>query len=356
MTKKALAVLLTTALLLAVASAAYAAGDMPAAQEQDQTRTRDQVRQQLRTQAQDCLLQQARTLEQSRLRLQDGVEVEAPRDGSVTQDKGFRVQGKVQAGYQVSVRLTAGESDKEFQLAVGQDGSFATPDLNLAPGLNQVRVQVRDQNGRIVAETVRRIVAPGGDLPALSDIPGHWAEQAIVKMAAMQVVNGYDDGRFAPQDKVSGAQFLKMLAGTANLPADTTPVTGFEGIPAGDWANPYLGAAIKAGIVKGPDDPAFSGAGQATRAQMAVMLIRALGLEKEAEQAALQNQVRTQFGDGDKIPDWARGAIALAYEKGLITGMPDGTFQPDAPADRAQAVVMLLRFLNLYGTEEIVTP
>lgn len=175
-------------------------------------------------------------------------------------------------------------------------------------------------------------------------------------MAALHVVNGYDDGSFHATDRVTGAQFLKMVAVTAGLPESTEPIVGYDGIPSGNWANAYLGAAVRAGIVKGPDDPAFPGSGEATRAQMTVMLVRALGLEGEAQQVAAETRLRTQFGDTDAIPEWARAAIALAYEKGLVSGLPDGSFHPDDPADRAQAIVLLLRFLELSQNEPVIQP
>lgn len=340
--------LLAAALVLAVASGALGAGEPARDQEQLQSQQRFRVHERLQL--------QARELKQAQLRLREGVEVALPPDGAVTSDQALQIQGQVQAEYQVQVRLVTAAGEQMLQAMVGQDGSFTSPDLPLQPGLNQIRLQVRDQNGLMVAEAVRRIVRPGGELPPLPDVAGHWAEDAIVRMAALQVVSGYEDGSFHAADKVTGAQFVKMLAATAGLPEATEPTEGYEGIPAGNWANGYLGAAVRAGIVKGPEDPAFPGNGQATRAQMTVMLIRALGLEEEARQVAAESQLRTQFGDSEAIPEWARAAVALAYEKGLVSGLPDGTFRPDDPADRAQAVVLLLRFLDLYQTEAAVQP
>ena len=48
---------------------------------------------------------------------------------------------------------------------------------------------------------------------------------------------------------------------------------------------------------------------------------------------------------------WAREDIDWAKEKGIAKGYPDGTFHPDEPITRAEAVVMLRRLYKLLGGE-----
>lgn len=52
---------------------------------------------------------------------------------------------------------------------------------------------------------------------------------------------------------------------------------------------------------------------------------------------------------------WAQNDIEQLAGWGIITGMPDGSFAPEAPVTRAQAAVMLRRTVNLVGFQTIVT-
>jgi hypothetical protein len=48
---------------------------------------------------------------------------------------------------------------------------------------------------------------------------------------------------------------------------------------------------------------------------------------------------------------WAREDIDWAKDKGIVKGYPDGSFHPDEPITRAEAVVMLRRLYKLLGGE-----
>lgn len=80
-----------------------------------------------------------------------------------------------------------------------------------------------------------------------------------------------------------------------------------------------------------------------TRAQAAAIFVRALGLENKAPEPGYV----TEFKDDAQIPDYSRDGIYIVNELGLMTGDPvTGRFNPNQPLTRAQASVVLERFLN----------
>ncbi len=88
------------------------------------------------------------------------------------------------------------------------------------------------------------------------------------------------------------------------------------------------------------DDGTFRGKRDVTRAEIAVMVIRALGIS----QPAVPN---LPFVDSQAVPAWAAGSVSRAVEAGIITGFPDNTFRAGENATRAQTARMVSRTLDV---------
>ncbi len=53
-----------------------------------------------------------------------------------------------------------------------------------------------------------------------------------------------------------------------------------------------------------------------------------------------------RFTDGASISGYAQEAVRWAVENGILSGYGDGSFVPAGKATRAQAAVMLERYVN----------
>ena len=76
------------------------------------------------------------------------------------------------------------------------------------------------------------------------------------------------------------------------------------------------------------------------RVEAAIMLVKAAGLDAEAQARA---GAALPFVDAPAISYMAKGYVSVALEKGFINGNPDGTFQPNKPVTRAQWAALLDR-------------
>jgi hypothetical protein len=83
-----------------------------------------------------------------------------------------------------------------------------------------------------------------------------------------------------------------------------------------------------------------------TRQEIAVMLLRALRLIGAPLAAGTDG---TTFADQADIPDWAAEAVSQAAGLDITEGDETGSFRPADPASRAEASVMLLRFMRHAG-------
>jgi spore germination protein YaaH len=163
------------------------------------------------------------------------------------------------------------------------------------------------------------------------DIQGHWASSYIQSLSQRQIVTGYPDGSFKPEQTVTRAQFTSMVVRALQLPIRST--SDFPDT-AGHWAAGFLTTARLYGIIDGFPDGLVHPDEQVTRAQMAAMFVRALHL--------------TQTGNDfpDTANHWARSSIQKIAAYSFMTGLPGGTFGPDQAATRAQAAAVIVRVLD----------
>lgn len=94
------------------------------------------------------------------------------------------------------------------------------------------------------------------------------------------------------------------------------------------------------GIAKGDEAGNFNPTADVKRSEMVTFICRAMGEEDIANGAAGAN-----FTDV-AANHWAAGYIAWGVNRGIINGMGDGTFAPDAPVKYQDAVVMIMRALG----------
>ncbi len=107
---------------------------------------------------------------------------------------------------------------------------------------------------------------------------GQWFSEAIAWAAANGVVNGYKDGTFAPNDMITREQLAAVLYRFAQFKGYDVSVKGSlsnfsDSGSVSDWAQEAMQWAVGAGIING-DNGALKPAGNATRAEVAMMLMR----------------------------------------------------------------------------------
>ncbi|WP_276355824.1 S-layer homology domain-containing protein [Cohnella caldifontis] len=65
----------------------------------------------------------------------------------------------------------------------------------------------------------------------------------------------------------------------------------------------------------------------------------------------LDANAQTGFADNEDIPNWAKGAVKAIHKLGIVSGRGGNKFVPNDTATRAEAVVMLLRMLEVREQE-----
>ncbi|RAP74019.1 S-layer homology domain-containing protein [Paenibacillus montanisoli] len=174
-----------------------------------------------------------------------------------------------------------------------------------------------------------------------------WAGRQIEVMAAKGAIQGRAAGKFVPSGEVTRAEFAKMLVQALDLD-NALAKEGFSDVNATDWFAPYVAAASEAGIIKGRTATSFAPKATITRAEMAVMVARALEVTKGVKAGAEDLKALEAFKDASSINASLKDGVAFAANNGLVVG-DKGKFSPNATATRAQAAVIIYRAFNFKG-------
>lgn len=151
-------------------------------------------------------------------------------------------------------------------------------------------------------------------------------------------VHGYTDGTVKPSSNVTRAETAAMLyrlLTESRRNEIQTASNSFSDVSADDWYNESVSTMENGKYITGYPDGTFGGNKNITRAEFVAMLVRFIGVQNED----------CSFTDVSR-DYWAYGCIATATKAGWIAGYTDGTFKPEQPITRAEAMTIINRVLN----------
>lgn len=176
----------------------------------------------------------------------------------------------------------------------------------------------------------------GARAESFTDTQGHWAQGPINQLVGLKAVSGYPDNTFRPENTVTRAEFAAMLMKAFNFAPKASVVVFMDTYR--HWAKDAISNATAYGIVSGYDQVTFGPQDPVTREQMAVMIVKACKLE-----GSYQGKT---FPDQGSISAWAQDAVAAVTQKNIMGGYPNGSFQPQGRATRAEAATIISKALK----------
>lgn len=181
---------------------------------------------------------------------------------------------------------------------------------------------------------IEEVVQPEETI-TFADTENHWAKDEISRFVKTEIINGYPDGTFKPDNNITRAEFSVLIYKMLSL----SPVfeKQFGDVTENDWHYKYINAVVNAGIVKGYDG-IFAPDTPISRQDMAVMVYRMLGITDGAENDY-------EFKDHNSISAYAEDAVYALQKMNVINGS-EGNFNPKNNATRAEAVKILSNALG----------
>lgn len=172
-----------------------------------------------------------------------------------------------------------------------------------------------------------------------NDIENHWAKNEIISMQQKGYAKG-SNNMFRPDDNITRAEFISLIVRILDL--DTTSAkTAFNDVKAEDWFANDVDKAVENKLVNGYENNTFRPEAPITRQEIGTII----GSLLEGNLTAAEtSQILSSYDDD--VADWAKEPVAKAVNSKIIQGLPDNIFGGGQNATRAQAIVMLLRYLD----------
>ncbi|MDQ8737086.1 LamG-like jellyroll fold domain-containing protein [Paenibacillus sp. LHD-38] len=166
-----------------------------------------------------------------------------------------------------------------------------------------------------------------------SDVQGHWAEKDFNSWYDKQLIKGYGDGNFKPDQAISRVEFMTLINRVFNFVEEAD--VSFLDITAANSFYNEVKKAVAAGYLSGYSDGTIRPNAPITRQEAAVILFRAFQLIASGSSESI-------LTDTAGLPAWSKDAVETFVSEGYITGYNDQTFRPANKITRAES----LRLVN----------
>jgi hypothetical protein len=243
-------------------------------------------------------------------------------------------------GYSTADRLYLYRKDGSRERIIVTDGRVSRL-YSLLENETDLRVVALDtrSGGMKVSDTKVNAYPTQTAVGSFTDTSGNWAEKYIKDLATRKIIAGYDDGSYHPDQLVSRAELLAMIANKQDLTlafmkeqSIFSDFSDFSDIPW--WALEAVLVAREQGLISGYPDGSFRPTQAVTRSEIAVIITRLVS-NSEPKQEALP------YKDSDSIPAWARDAFSQMYERGLLKIFSGEYLEPNRPVTRAEVAAIL---------------
>lgn len=197
----------------------------------------------------------------------------------------------------------------------------------------------------IIAGTFISIPVSYAETQTFSDIPNdHPNKTAIEYLKNNNVLKGYEDGQYRPDNAVNRAELLKILIEGSGYKVSEPDKDCFPDVKKDQWFSKYICFAKEKKWIKGYQDGYF-------RPEQTVSKVEALKILGEIQNWDFAEAVDSNFSDVN-YQEWYGPYLQYAETKGLI---PENAkkFNPDKGMTRAEIAENIFRTIAVKQLKEI---
>lgn len=178
----------------------------------------------------------------------------------------------------------------------------------------------------------------------------HWAYNYISELTDKNVISGYTDGSFKPENTVSRAEWSKMMVTASKLEINKTDYY-ISDLSKDHWAYNYvITAKDYMNWYSNNNTLSFKPNQAASREDVTVSLVKLKGYSVDD----VDYSVLSAFKDVNSISNDLKKYVAVALQKNLISGFEDNTFRGQDTLTRAEASILLCRAFQMGNDNKVV--
>lgn len=234
---------------------------------------------------------------------------------------------------------------------VGASGSLTAVVVEADGSVRHIPTSITTSGGKTTAtisSMTNSVYAIISHTAKFSDLTGHWAEATVLDMGARLIVNGAEEGLYKPDQSITRAEFAAILVRALGLKLESDQAV-FSDVPATDWYNQAVQSAYRYGLISGFEDGTFRPMNTITREEAMSMIANAMKLTALKSSATQAEEVLNGFADASELSDWAKTAVLDCLGTGIAGGRSDTGLAPQSGVTRAEVAVMVQRLLKKSG-------
>jgi hypothetical protein len=159
---------------------------------------------------------------------------------------------------------------------------------------------------------------------------------AVTSLVTQEVLQGYSDGTFKPDQDVNRAEALKIILKGTGVNVDGASAAGllFSDVAQSDWFSTYVGTAVTKGIVQGYNDGSFKPERTVNRAEAMKMLTLAAGVSLPSASESYADV---------SVDLWFSPYAVYSKEWNIVPPQTDGLWHGDENLSRGELSEMVYR-------------
>lgn len=181
----------------------------------------------------------------------------------------------------------------------------------------------------------------------------NWAKTAIEKLADDNIISGYKDGTFKPDNSLTRGEFAALLNKAFPDKPFIREAIEFTDVASDYWAKEVIQEAYRKGFLTGYEGKIFLPEQEIPRVQVLVALANGLGYKPSQP---TEETLKKVFEDAADIPGYGISPVAAAAEKSIVVNYPNiKKLEPNRSSTRAEVAAFLSQVLLQEGDTSSVS-